>query len=352
MIGRDAPVPAAHNARVINLFSDTQTRPTPEMRRAMAEAEVGDEQLAEDPTVNLLQQKAAALLGKEAALFLPSGTMCNLIAVKTHTQPGDLVIADKRCHIMRAESGGAGLASGVLLELLDGNRGIFSAEQVENAIPKARSVYHPHPTLLCVENTHNYGGGSVWPIERLREVAGVARRMGLKVHMDGARLFNAVVATGVPAGTYAAVADSVWIDLSKGLGCPVGAVLAGSRDFIDRARRYKHLFGGAMRQAGIIAAAGVYALDRHIDRLADDHANAKRLAEGLAQLPRVKLVYPADTNIIFFQVDGYAPQDFAKAAAERGVRFSAVGGGVRGVTHLDVTREQVERAISIVAAML
>ena len=337
---------------MINLFSDTQTRPTPEMRRAMAEAEVGDEQLAEDPTVNLLQQKTAALLGKEAALFLPSGTMCNLIAVKTHTQPGDLVIADKRCHIMRAESGGAGLASGVLLELLDGDRGIFSADQVENAIPKARSVYHPHPTLLCVENTHNYGGGSVWPIERLREVGAVARKMGLSIHMDGARLFNAVVASGVAAKDYAAVADSVWIDLSKGLGCPVGAVLAGSHAFIDRARRYKHLFGGAMRQAGIIAAAGVFALDRNIDRIADDHANARRLAEGLSKLPRVKLVYPPSTNIVFFQVEGFSPTDFTQAAAERGVRFSAVGGGIRGVTHLDVSHDQVEQAISILSAML
>lgn len=337
---------------MINLFSDTQTRPTPAMRRAMAEAEVGDEQLAEDPTVNLLQEKTASLLGKEAALFLPSGTMCNLIAVKSHTQPGDLVIADKRCHIMRAESGGAGLASGVLMELLDGDRGIFSADQVENAIPKARSVYHPHPTLLCVENTHNYGGGSVWPIERLREVAGVARRMGLAIHMDGARLFNAVVASGVSAKDYAAVADSVWIDLSKGLGCPVGAVLAGSQAFIDRARRYKHLFGGAMRQAGIIAAAGVYALEHHIDRLKDDHAHARRLAEGLSGLPGVRLLYPVQTNILYFQVEGFSPPDFARAAHDRGVRFSAVGGAVRAVTHLDVSTHEVDRAVAILRELV
>lgn len=337
---------------MINLFSDTQTRPTPAMRRAMAEAEVGDEQLAEDPTVNRLQRQTADLLGKEAALFLPSGTMCNLIAVKAHTQPGDLVIADKRCHIMRAESGGAGLASGVMLELLDGDRGIFSADQVEHAIPKARSVYHPHPTLLCVENTHNYGGGSVWPIGRLREVAAVGRRMGLAIHMDGARLFNACVATGTAASTYAAEADSVWIDLSKGLGCPVGAVLAGSQAFVDRARRYKHLFGGAMRQAGIIAAAGVYALEHHVGRLADDHANARRLAEGLSGVPRVRLLDPVETNVVFFHVDGFAPADFARAAHDRGVRFSAVGGAVRAVTHLDVSADEIDRAIAIVRELV
>jgi threonine aldolase len=266
------------------------------MRQAMADADVGDEQLAEDPTVNKLQERTAELLGKEAALFLPSGTMCNLIAVKTHTRPGDLILADKRCHIMRAESGGAALVSGVMLELLDGDRGIFSADQVQAAIPKSKNVYHPYPTLLCVENTHNYGGGSIWPMKTLREAAEVARAKDLAVHMDGARLFNASVAAGIPAKDFAAVADSVWIDLSKGLGCPVGAVLAGSAEFIDRARRYKHMFGGAMRQAGVIAAAGLYALDHHIERLAQDHANARRLAEGLSRSPKVKILYPADTT--------------------------------------------------------
>lgn len=337
---------------MINLFSDTQTKPTREMRRAMAEAEVGDEQLAEDPTVNQLQSMTAQLLGKEAALFLPSGAMCNLVAVKTHTNPGDMILADKRCHIMRAECGGAAMFSGVMLDPLDGNRGIFTAEQVTTAIPAVKSVYHPHPTLLCIENTHNYGGGSVWPMKQLAEVCEVARSRGLKVHMDGARLFNAAVAAGVDARDFAAHADSVWIDLSKGLGCPVGAVLAGSKSFIDHARRYKHAFGGAMRQAGIIAAAGVYALANNIARLADDHANAKLLADGLSKSSRVKLLFPVETNIVFFQVEGFTPAQFAEAAAKAGVRFSAVGGGVRGVTHLDVSREQVVAATGALAKIL
>lgn len=337
---------------MINLFSDTQTKPTKEMRRAMAEAEVGDEQLAEDPTVSQLQSMTAQLLGKEAALFLPSGAMCNLVAVKTHTNPGDMILADKRCHIMRAECGGAAMFSGVMLDPLDGNRGIFTAEQVMAAIPAVKSVYHPHPTLLCIENTHNYGGGSVWPMTQLGEVCDAARSRGLKIHMDGARLFNAAVAAGVEAKDFAAHADSVWIDLSKGLGCPVGAVLAGTKSFIDHARRYKHAFGGAMRQAGIIAAAGVYALANNIARLADDHANAKLLAEGLSKSPRVKLLFPVETNIVFFQVEGFMPAQFAEAAAKAGVRFSAVGGGVRGVTHLDVSREQVSHAVEEIHKLL
>jgi threonine aldolase len=337
---------------MINLFSDTQSQPTPEMRLAMANAVVGDEQLAEDPTVLRLQTQAAQMLGKEAALFLPSGTMCNLIGVKTHTQPGDMVLADRRCHIIRAESGGAGMFSGVMVDSLDGDRGIFTPEQVEAAIPRVRSVYHPHPTLLCIENTHNYGGGSVWPIQQLRDVAAVARRFGLAVHMDGARLFNAAVACGVPVAEIAAVADSIWVDLSKGLGCPVGAVLAGSKSFIEKALRYKHAFGGAMRQAGIIAAAGVYALQHHIDRLAEDHANARALVDRLSALRRIRLRGEVQTNIIFFDVDGFSPDEFAQAAMARGVRFSAVGGAVRAVTYIRITREDVERAADIVADLL
>lgn len=338
---------------MINLFSDTQTKPSKEMRAAMARAEVGDEQLGEDPTVNQLQSMAATLLGKEAAMFLPSGAMCNLVGVKTHTNPGDMILADKRCHIMRAECGGAAMFSGVMLDALDGQRGIFTPQQVAAAIPAVKSVYHPHPTLLCIENTHNYGGGSVWPIDQLRDVCQAARDRGLSVHMDGARLFNASAASGVSAKEYASHADSVWIDLSKGLGCPVGAVIAGTADFIGRAKRWKHAFGGAMRQAGIIAAAGVYALQHNIDRLKDDNANAKLLAEGIAESPRVKLLYPADTNIVFFEVEGFTtPNEFAKFASANGVRFSAVGGGVRAVTHLDVTREQVMSAVAIVLKLL
>jgi threonine aldolase len=337
---------------MINLFSDTQTKPTSAMRAAMANADVGDEQLGEDPTVNQLQQLTAEMLGKEAALFLPSGAMCNLVAVKTHTNPGDMILADRRCHIMRAECGGAAMVSGVMLDPLDGQRGIFSPQQVIAAIPPVKSVYHPHPTLLCIENTHNYGGGAVWPIDQLRDCAAAAWQRGLKVHMDGARLFNAAAASSVSAKEYAAQADSVWIDLSKGLGCPVGAVLAGEKEFIDRARRYKHAFGGAMRQAGIIAAAGVYALKNNIERLKDDHANARLLAEGLSQSPRVMLLYPADTNIVFFEVGGMTPPQFCEAALKQGVRFSAVGGGVRGVTHLDVSRANVMAGVDAILGLL
>ncbi|MCS7034977.1 MAG: threonine aldolase family protein [Phycisphaerae bacterium] len=337
---------------MINLFSDTQTRPTPAMRAAMAEAEVGDEQLREDPTVNRLETLVAELLGKEAALFLPSGTMCNLIAVKTHTNPGDMILTERQSHIVRAESAGSAMVSGVLIDPIDGQRGLFTASQVQKAIPPADGIYHPPVTLLCVENTHNYGGGSVWPIDELRAVAEVARAQGLKLHMDGARLFNAVVASGVAADVFASVVDSVWIDLSKGLGCPVGAVLAGTRHFIERARRYKQAFGGGMRQAGIIAAAGVYALEHNISRLAEDHENARLLAEGLAEVPRVRLVDRPQTNIVYFHVDGMDSREFRDLAERHGVRFSAVGAGVRAVTHLDVSRSQVLQAVNIVRRLL
>lgn len=337
---------------MINLFSDTQTKPSLAMRAAMAAADVGDEQLFEDPTVNHLQDLAARMLGKEAAMFLPSGTMCNLVAIKTHTSPGDMILADRRCHIMRAESGGSAVFSGVMLDPLDGERGIFTAEQVIAAIPPVKSVYHPHPTLLCLENTHNYGGGSVWPVEQIREVSAAARSRGLNVHMDGARLFNAAIACGKTAGELSADVDTVWIDLSKGLGCPIGAVLAGPREFIDRARRWKQAFGGGMRQAGVVAAAGIYALQHNVARLADDHRNAQRLYEGLSKLPRFRPLFPVATNILFFNVEGYTPPQFAEEAHRHGVRFSAVGGAIRAVTHLDVTSEQVERAIEIVGRML
>jgi threonine aldolase len=339
---------------MINLYSDTQTQPTPEMRRAMAEAVVGDEQRGHDPTVIKLQEMVADLLGKEAALFLPSGTMCNLIAVKTHTHPGEAVVIDRFGHIVRHESGAAGMVSGVNFELIEGDRGRFTAKQVEEVIPFP-SVYSPIPTLLCVEQTHNWGGGSIWPIEQLREVCDVARKHKLATHMDGARLMNAVVATGVPAREYAAQVDSVWIDLSKGLGCPVGAVLAGSKEFMQRALRYKHAFGGAMRQAGIIAAAGIYALEHHVERLAEDHANAKNLARGLGQIRGITLDTPEpQTNIVYFSVaqSGMTSYEFTCKLEERGVSMVDIGDRVRAVTHLDVSRADVERAVEIVREVL
>jgi len=340
---------------MINLFSDTQTQPTPEMRRAMAEAPVGDEQRRLDPTVIKLQEMVAELLGKEDALFLPSGTMCNLIAVKAHTRPGDAVILDRFAHIVRHESGVHPIISGVQLEMLEGDRGRFTARQVEEVILPYVSVYDPPPTLLCVEQTHNFGGGSIWSIEQLRDVCAVARRHGLKTHMDGARLMNAVVATGISARDMAATFDSAWIDLSKGLGCPVGAVLAGSRAFIETAARWKQAFGGAMRQSGIIAAAGIYALQHNVDRLAQDHENMKLLARGLAQIPGITLDDPEPaTNILYFSVakNGISAADFAARLEQRGVSFSDLGTKLRAVTHLDVTRADCERAVEIVRDVL
>jgi threonine aldolase len=333
----------------VDLYSDTQTRPTPEMRAFMCAAEVGDEQRGEDPTVNLLQEMVAELLGKEAALFLPSGTMCNEISFKVHTHQGDEVLLDRTAHPIHFEAGGPGMLSGVILTPLDGERGVFTAAQVEAAIhPTSR--YAPRTRLVSVENTSNIGGGTVWPLATLQAVCDTAHRHGLATHMDGARLMNAVIASGTPAKAYAAGFDSVWIDFTKGLGAPVGAALAGSREFIEEAWRYKQAFGGAMRQAGIIAAGGVYALRRHVERLAEDHANARRLAEGLAEIPGIA-IDPAtvETNLVFFDVGGTgmdAPA-WAGALMEHGVRVGPTGRTrVRAVTHLDVDRAGIERALT------
>src|SRR3954469_4769683 len=285
---------------MIELFSDTLTKPTPAMRRAMAEAPVGDEQRREDATTNRLQEKVAAILGKEAAVFLPSGSMCNAIAIKTHTQPSDAILCDRFAHVYRSEFGSHAVLGGVTTEPIDGERGRFTAEQVKETLARFGG-YGAIPRLLCVEQTHNYGGGTIWPLQQLHDVCNYAHERGLSTHMDGARLFNSSVASGIPPREYAATCDSVWVDLSKGLGCPVGAVLAGSKEFIDRAWRWKHLFGGAMRQSGILPAAGLYALEHNVARLADDHANARLLAEGLTTIRGVRLdPGMPETNIVFF----------------------------------------------------
>lgn len=340
---------------MIDLFSDTQTRPTPAMRRAIAEAEVGDEQLGEDPAVNALQDRVATLLGHEAGLFLPSGTMCNQIAIKVHTQPGDCILADRNSHVMRAEGGGPAFHSGVLIDPIPSPRGIFTPGDVLERIPVSPGPHVPPVTLLCVEQTHNYGGGSVWPLGPLRDVCDAARSRSLATHLDGARLLNASVASGVRAADFARCCDSAWIDLSKGLGCPVGAVLVGSSDFIRRARRYKHLFGGAMRQAGIVAAAGIHALDHHVDRLADDHAHARRLADGLAAIAGVTILNPdVPTNLVFIDLrgTGVAADGFVAAMKQRGVRMGLVGGMLRAVTHLDVSRDDIDRAVAIASEVI
>ena len=339
---------------VISLYSDTETCPTNAMRAAIAAAEVGDEQKNADPTVLALQARVAGLLGKEAALWMPTGTMCNLVAIRTHTRPGDAVVADWMAHIVRAESGGSALASGVTIEPIRTARGIFTGDEAEAAITRAATVPPPYGqpvSLVCVEQTHNFGGGAVWPLDTLREVSGTVHGRGIAMHMDGARLMNASVAAGVPAADFAACVDSVWIDFTKGLGAPIGAVLAGSKDFIRDARRFKQLFGGAMRQAGIAAAGCLHALDHHVERLAEDHAKARRLAAGLAEIDGITLqTLEPETNMVFFDVDGLemtADQFVAKLDAA-GVLMSSAGPYVRAVTHLDVSSDDIDRALAVV----
>jgi threonine aldolase len=335
---------------VIDLRSDTATRPTPGMRRAIAEAVVGDEQRREDPTVNALEERAAELLGHEAAIYVPTATMANQIALKLLTEPGDEVLAEAGAHVFRYEVGGPAFHSGLAMKRISGRRGLFSPGDVRAAVSDPAAIHMAPTRLLCLENTHNGGGGKVWPIELVRDVVAEARRHGLSVHLDGARLMNAVVASGTPAAEYGREFDTVTLCLSKGLGCPLGAVLATSADRLLKARRLKHLFGGAMRQAGIVAAAGVYALDHHVERLADDHANARRLAEGMAEggLP----VDPAEVETNFVLLDasalGLTPLDAADRLRQEGVLLSPAvrPGCLRAVTHFDVSAEEIEQAIA------
>ena len=336
----------------IDLYSDTVTRPSAGMRKAIFEAEVGNEQAKEDPTTNRLQEKAAELLGKEAAVFLPSGTMCNAIAYRVHCEPGDEVILDKTAHTLHWEAGGPAALNGVMTRPLDGENGIYSPEQVEAAVRRYRH-HHPTSRLLHVEQTTMWGGGRVWPLERIAAVAAVAREHGMAVHMDGARLMNAVVASGRPATEHTAAVDTVWLDFTKGLGAPVGAVLAGPADFIERAWRFKHQFGGAMRQSGIIAAAGLYALENNIERLAEDHANARALATALAEVPGIGIdMDQVQTNIVFIDVagTGRSAQDLHEALLAKGIRIGAFNPTtLRALTHLDADRAAVEAAAAALA---
>ena len=338
---------------MVDLYSDTQTRPTAAMREAMARAEVGDEQSLLDPTVTELCSRVAALLGFEAAVFLPSGTMCNAIAFRLHVRPGgDEVYLHRRSHPIVAEAGGPAAFSGAMMCPLDGGGGMFSAEALAGALRPAGDRYLPRSRLVSVEQTTNLAGGHVWPMEGLREVVGVARDAGLRLHMDGARLMNAVVASGIPAAEWTRGFDTAWLDFSKGLGAPMGACLAGSRELIEEAWRYKQMLGGALRQAGIVAAGALYALDHHVDRLADDHALAGELAAALAELPGVTIDASAvKTNIVVFDVAD-APA-LVTALAERGVRMGALGPRtVRAVTHLDADRAGVSAAVEAVRDVL
>ena len=331
----------------IDLYSDTVTLPTAPMRKFMSEAEVGDEQKFEDPTVNRLQDRVAELLGKEAGLYLPSGTMCNQIAFRIHCRPGDEVLLHRSAHPLISEAGGLAALSSAIPTGLEAPRGVFSAEQVRAAV-RPLNRYAPCTRVVSVEQTSNSGGGTPWSVQAIEEVAAVAREHGLILHMDGARLFNAVVATGTPARDFAAPFDTVWVDFSKGLGAPVGAVLAGRRELIEEAWVWKQRLGGAMRQAGIIAAGALYALEHHIERLAEDHANAKVLAEGLADIPGVTLD-PAEveTNIVMFEVSEPASAVLGRLL-EQGVRVSQPGPHrLRAVTHLDISPGDVAEAVQV-----
>ena len=336
----------------VNLYSDTQTHPTEGMRRAIAEAEVGDEQRFADPTVNALQDRVADLLGQEAGLFLPSGTMCNAISFRLHLRPGgDEVLLDRTSHPINAEAGGPAAISSAMMNVLDGDGGRFTGAQLEAAI-RPPDRYLPRSRLVSVEQTTNLAGGRIWPLEQIRDVLEVSRAHDLRSHLDGARLLNAVVATGVGAADYASAFDTAWIDFTKGLGAPVGACLAASRELIDEAWRYKQMWGGAFRQSGIVAAAGLYALDHHVDRLADDHANARFLAEELAGLSGVELD-PAtvESNVVIFTVPD--PGGLVDALSVAGVEVSRVGPQrIRMVTHLDVDRAGCERALAAARAAL
>ena len=326
---------------MVNLYSDTQTRPTEGMRRAIASADVADEQRLADPTTNRLQERVAELLGQEAALFLPTGTMCNQISFRLHARPGgDELILDRTAHPIIAEAGGPASNAQLMIHALDGEGGIFTTRQVEEALRDPGNRYLPRSRVVSVEQTTNMGGGRVWPLDSVKAVLEVARAHDLRAHLDGARLMNAVVASGTSAAEFAGGFDTAWLDFTKGLGAPVGAVLAGSRELIAEAWRWKQQMGGAFRQSGIVAAGCLYALDHHVERLAEDHENARVLADGLADLGVD--VIPPETNIVIFS----APEGFVERMARHAVELSGTPDGrVRAVTHLDVGRDAIDSAL-------
>jgi len=341
--------------RRVNLYSDTQTLPSAAMRTAMAEAPVGDEQRGEDPSVNALCEQVADWLGKERAVLLPSGTMCNELAIRVHCRPGEEVIAESNAHIIHFEGGGPAALSGVMIREVQGQRGVYSAAAAKAALRNPADRYSPNSRLLAVEQTANMAGGTVWPLAALAEVVQVAREADLGTHMDGARLPNASVALGAEPSAIAEGFDTVWIDLTKGLGCPVGAVLAGTHALIDEVWRWKQRVGGAMRQAGVLAAAGLYALEHNVARLAEDHENARSLGEGIAELPGIECdPNSVETNMVFFNVSGrYTAPALCEALREEGIVMGALGEhSVRAVTHLDVDAQDIQSTIATMQQLL
>jgi threonine aldolase len=329
---------------IIDLRSDTVTRPTPSMLKAMFEAQVGDDVFNEDPTVNALQEKVARLFNKEAAIFVPSGTMSNQIAIKIHTQPGDEVICDTTAHVYNFEGGGIAFNSGCSVKLINGDNGRITAGQVLECINPS-DIHHANSKLVCLENTSNKGGGSCFELTDMQEIRNVCKLHNLKLHLDGARIFNAIVKKGYNSQQIGDIFDSISICLSKGLGAPVGSVLIGTKDFIKTARRYRKVFGGAMRQAGFLAAAGIYALDNHVERLTRDHENAQALVKILGNLPYVQEILPTETNIIIFKlVKTLSDKDFIQKLAEMDVLVVGFGPQtIRMVTHLDFKEEMLNK---------
>jgi len=340
---------------IIDLRSDTVTKPSLEMRTAMIAAEVGDDVYGEDPTVNRLQEKVAALLGKEAALFVPSGVMANQLGLKVHTQPGDEVIVESESHIFNFETAGAAFLSHVQLNTIKGNRGILQADQVLHAI-RSSVYYNPRTSLVCLENTHNKAGGTIYPLEEIQKIHTIARKRNLALHLDGARLWNASVASGIPPEEYARYFDTVSVCFSKGLGAPVGSALTGTREKIESARKYRKIFGGGMRQVGILAAGALFALEHNIDRLKEDHEKAKWLAKELSNLPGIHLdVNSVQTNIIIIDISGRqeSAEEIISQLKAQGVLISDMGiSALRMVTHLDVSMEQMKRASATIQSLL
>ncbi len=341
---------------MIDLRSDTVTKPTDDMRKAMARAEVGDDVYGEDTTVNRLQDMAAALLGKRCALFVPSGTMANQLAIRSQTQPGQEIIVESKSHVVRYEQGAAGALAGVQLHWVTGERGIMTAEQVEAAI-RPNDPHSITTALICIENTHNAGGGTIYPLSTIEKIRALAVKHGIPMHLDGARLFNAVAATTLPPAVYAQHFETVSFCLSKGLGAPVGSLLiSNDQRLMDRARRFRRMYGGAMRQAGILAAAGIYALERHVARLKTDHDHAKKLARLLQQIPAIQIApQHVETNIIIFDIidEQRSPDGLVAALKEHGVLINAIGGqSSRAVTHLHITDKQIDEAATVFAKIL
>jgi len=336
----------------IDLRSDTVTRPTPAMLQAMMEARVGDDVFGEDPSINQLEAMAAQLFGMEAALYCPSGTMSNQIAIKCHTRPGDEVICEKSSHVYIYEGGGIAFNSGAQVRALEGDLGRITADQVSAAI-NPDDVHKARTSLVSLENTGNRGGGSCYDLEEITKIRQVCQDNQLKLHLDGARLFNALVAKGQTAASFGRLFDSISICLNKGLGCPIGSILVGPTAFIRQARRVRKVFGGGMRQAGFMAAAGIYALQHHVERLAEDHAHARQIAAALEKKDFVATILPVVTNIIIFEVgSAYCAKSLVEQLKEQDIRAIAISSDqIRFVTHLDITPEMVERTIRVIEAL-